>query len=287
MSYVGKILVVVQVVMSLLFMAFAGAVYTTHANWRKKFDDSQKQLASAQSQARDAKAELETARTNMKTDTDNLTQEKNNALALNTTLTSEVDRRQARNVELEKERDAQSGIAVAKADESNFRKAEADRLRVANQQMQVTIDQQAADFRKKADEQFALENRFQQLNRQHEALLEQSAFFRELLSRNKIDPASEAALANPIPAPAVDGIVTDVQTNRSNRVSRVSISIGSDDGLKVGDTLSAYRTANVKSAEWLGTIKVVSLTPDTAVADVVLTSKSGIIQELDNVTTKF
>ena len=34
MSFVGKILVVVQLVLSVLFMAFAGAVQSAHVNWR-------------------------------------------------------------------------------------------------------------------------------------------------------------------------------------------------------------------------------------------------------------
>ena len=38
MSFVGKILVVVQLVLSVLFMALAGAVFSVHQNWKDKYD---------------------------------------------------------------------------------------------------------------------------------------------------------------------------------------------------------------------------------------------------------
>ena len=36
MSFVGKVLVVVQVVLSICFMGFAGAVFTAQNNWRNE-----------------------------------------------------------------------------------------------------------------------------------------------------------------------------------------------------------------------------------------------------------
>ena len=44
MTFVGKMLVVLQVVLSLLFMAFAGAVATVEKNWKQEFTGSQDQL---------------------------------------------------------------------------------------------------------------------------------------------------------------------------------------------------------------------------------------------------
>ena len=69
MTFVGKVLIVVQVVMSLCFMAFAGAVYVTHENWKTKYEDSEQRIAQLNkaksdieanlSQARDEKARIE------------------------------------------------------------------------------------------------------------------------------------------------------------------------------------------------------------------------------------
>ena len=46
MTFVGKILVVVQLVLSLLFMTFAGAVFSVEQNWKTARDDVQQELSS-------------------------------------------------------------------------------------------------------------------------------------------------------------------------------------------------------------------------------------------------
>src|SRR5918993_1446904 len=54
MTFVGKVLVVVQLVLAICFMAFAGAVYTAQDNWRQKYDQSQVELKKAQGDANTA-----------------------------------------------------------------------------------------------------------------------------------------------------------------------------------------------------------------------------------------
>ena len=44
MTFVGKMLVVLQLVLSLLFMAFAGAVATVEKNWKSEFSSTQDDL---------------------------------------------------------------------------------------------------------------------------------------------------------------------------------------------------------------------------------------------------
>ena len=51
MSFVGKMLVVAQLLLSVVFMAVAGAVYSAHANWRTVAENKDKELKEAQSQA--------------------------------------------------------------------------------------------------------------------------------------------------------------------------------------------------------------------------------------------
>src|SRR5271156_3284431 len=66
MTFVGKILVLVIMAFSLIFLGFAGVVFTASKNWRtatqeekKKVDDLSKKLTDAKADAGAAKKELE------------------------------------------------------------------------------------------------------------------------------------------------------------------------------------------------------------------------------------
>lgn len=76
--------------------------------------------------------------------------------------------------------------------------------------------------------------------------------------------------------PDIRGLVVDV------RDGSVSISIGQDDGLKVGDTLEVY-----SGEKYLGRVKVVSTKPDGSVCEILPQFQKGAFQRGDNVTTRF
>lgn len=69
MTFVGKILVVLHLVLAVVFMGFAGAIYTAQVNWRTAKENTQKQLdvakkelvekSTALTQAADAAAKKE------------------------------------------------------------------------------------------------------------------------------------------------------------------------------------------------------------------------------------
>ena len=48
MTFIGKMLIVVQLVLSLLFMAFAGAVFTVEQNWKQFYSDKDQDLKTEQ-----------------------------------------------------------------------------------------------------------------------------------------------------------------------------------------------------------------------------------------------
>ena len=45
MHFVGKILVVLQLILSIFFMAFAGVVYNTHVKWNEETSKQKKLVA--------------------------------------------------------------------------------------------------------------------------------------------------------------------------------------------------------------------------------------------------
>ena len=82
--------------------------------------------------------------------------------------------------------------------------------------------------------------------------------------------------------PPVEGKVVELNaTGRS-----MEISIGSDDGLDVGQELSVYRLD--PRAKFIGKVRIVSVYPDKAVAEVLGTTVNGLkILEGDIVTSTF
>ena len=75
--------------------------------------------------------------------------------------------------------------------------------------------------------------------------------------------------------PALDGLVLDVRKNF------MEISLGSDDGLKVGHQLEVFKDRTYK-----GRIIVRRTDPDRAVAEIIPELRKGEIQKGDFVRTK-
>jgi hypothetical protein len=96
---------------------------------------------------------------------------------------------------------------------------------------------------------------------------------KQVLSANGLTPD---ALVAHIP-PKVDGVVLEV----SDR-NLIEISIGADDGLKIGHELDVHR-----GGSYLGRLRIVRTSPDRAVGQVLRNLQSGQIKRGDRVTTKF
>jgi predicted Holliday junction resolvase-like endonuclease len=289
MSFVGKILIVVQVVMSLVFMAFAGAVFTMQQNWQtaaKKANDS---LSQAQSDARTLEENLNKkvseADARVAAERNRADQAVNANVALNqqvANLSREVN-------QLNSQYQTQLGIAQTKSNEAEFRQAESERLRVLAEELRKAIDQKTAENRALIDQNYNLTLAGDQLAAQHDALLEQVAFLEKVIRQNpdlSTDPRDVAALASP--PPPVDGIVVETRKDKTNRTRFVEISIGSDDGLAKFHELDVYRPGdnNGTKPQYLGRIRIIFVAPDKAVGTVIQAAKNGIIERGDNVTTK-
>jgi len=286
MSYVGKVLVVVQVVMSLLFMTFAGAVYAVHQNWRTKYEATQASLEQTQKDLSFAQAEASRAKTELQNKFEAEQQRANDFAAKNATLEGKVQTLTQEVAQLTTQRATQTGLAEAKAAEARFRFEEAEKQRIENSKLQSRMDELAAENRQLKDDLFTKNESFRHLNELYETGLAQLSYLKEVVTKNGLetDPGKVAAMK--APPPPVEGLVTRVKENRAGRVQFVEISIGSDDGLRKGNELDVVRVYGTDSSEWLGRVKVVDLGPDWSVAEVMLPSKNGIIGEGDNVTTK-
>lgn len=283
MSYIGKILIGAQLVMSLLFMAFAGAVYSMHLNWKGKYEATNTQLQAAQSSVTTVQGELEQAKRDADTKVAAAKAEADQATALNTTLNNQLVQLRTENNALEQQRDSQTGLADAKANEAVFRQNEANLQRIQNQKLQESLNAKSAEVRSLKDQLATLTESMDDLTERYDTLLKKAAYMERSLAANKLptDPREIEKLE--LPAPPVEGVVTEVRKNRANRVEFVEMSIGSDDGLILGHKVDVFRRAD---ARWLGQLRIVSVYPDKAVGEIILPATNGIIQEGDDVTTK-
>jgi len=287
MSFIGKLLVVAQVVLSILFMAVAGAVYSAHTNWKKTAEGLKTQLATQTSQQQTALANAEQEKTTL---TGQLNDEKQKRLNAETELTQAQTKLAAdskRLDELQAQIQTQTGIAETKSNEASYRNEEASKQRAINDDLQRRLDAAVEEVRRLTDDGFTIRADMADLQARHDALLADKAFLEKVVAKAGLstDPRSVAALTEP--PPPVDGVVKKVQKDRTNRPRLIVISIGSDDGLLKGHELDAFRSGvDGRPPRWLGKIRILSTNPDDSVAEIIDADKNGIIEVGDNVTTK-
>lgn len=301
MTFVGKVLVVVQLVLSICFMAFAGAVYTFQTKWRAQYEAEAKSKSEIQAQFNALDTQRQKRENLAKTildgdqipydaggdiveqsltafeakvqEANDLATEKRTAEAALAAKNTEYEALESRLIISEQE----TALASESADAADTRSSLLESL---NFQAQDRLGQQESALRSTEDDLFAVERDLDEIQRRYDELLSESARLRRLLINNDIDPDSQPE-SRDAPPPAVDGIVLATKKTRSSEL--VEISIGSDDGLKNNDTLFVFRTEDSK---YLGQIKLVLVTPDRAVGTVTERAKNGVIQKGDNVATK-
>jgi chromosome segregation ATPase len=287
MSNVGKLLVFLQLALSVIFAAMAGAVYTQHTQWKATAEKYKKDAEQKQS-------DLAAANSNAEMEKANLTQQLNDAKDAKLKVEAELQTAQVQVSALQKDKNdaasqlsTQTALAETKASEANYRFEESTKQRIINSDVQKRLDESQQENRLKTDELFATKTELTDLQERYTAMLKEKSDLEKILASKNLtyDPRQVSKLQSP--PPVVDGIVREVKNDRTGRAKMLVISIGSDDGLIVGHELDAFRSGvDGRKAQWLGKVRVVSTKPDEAVVEVVETAKNGIIEKGDNVTTK-
>ena len=287
MSFLGKILVVVQVVLTILFMAFAGAVSATHESWKAQRDKVAKDLAQRDLELRDEQSRAQATEQKLQTDLAAAKQEAALKDADNRDLKGRLDTLTAEYDQVKAAAAVKTQLAGIAAEDNEARQEEAVRLREVLEKRREAYDSLVGTYKKLVDDNIELAKTFEILKIDLETALKDKATLEQILVANKLsaDPKSYASL-RPQP-PLVKGRVLEASKSREGRTELVAISLGSDDGLNRGDTLTVYRSGLAKNEapKFLGKIEIVSLEPDSAVGMVVDKSKNSLIPEGDDVTT--
>jgi hypothetical protein len=273
MTLVGKIFTMLILIMSIIFMAFAMMVFATHRNWKIAAQGLQKDLAAANTALKDAKDALEREKMDLAREQ---AARKAALAALQVRVTTSEGRLAAKEKELsdltaahsqatETAKVAQDRLAALEKETGDLRNT----LRTERQKLDKMF-LSVVDLTDKLNQAESLRQNLEEVNKQ---AAQEMSRMKMVLDRNGLTPDS---LVAHIP-PKVDGIVLD-----ANDKDLIEISIGADDGLKVGHTLDVYR-----GNTYLGRIVIKKTNPDRAVGQVKKELQRGQIKRGDRVTTRF
>jgi hypothetical protein len=236
MTFVGRILVILIMIFSVLFLGSSTVVFMTATNWKEKSDKQKAEIAKLNTSLNDAKAKATAAEGQLKTAKDEhakqIAERENRIADLDkATKDAEAEMTQAR-AQLET---AQQTARVALA-EATARKSQIDVLLDTQSKAQTQANQFSA-------QNIELTDQIRVLERQKTTAEQNAKDLRDFNGRmisflrskgisadnlGKFDP-------NSVPPPVEGKVVELNPTGRS-----MEISIGSDDGMKVGHELYVH-----------------------------------------------
>ncbi len=283
MSIIGKIFVFAVFVMSLVFMAFSVAIYSSHTNYKADIERSSDEVTFEKPLGWKAKLEEE-----IKT-RETLTQEIERLIK--EAATSEASRDQIvaklqsalvekngelvglREEKIEWDKKQQQAInEVEKArEELTLATTAVQKLREEVKQQQTQVDGQVDRVAKLAAELHEKESFLVIANERKAQLEKQVANARLLLKQSGLSIDSQPKDR----VPSIDGVVVAVADDA------VEVSLGGDDGVQMGHELEVYR-----NDQYLGRVRVVSVKPDKSIAIVIKAFSRGAIQQGDRVATR-
>ena len=284
MTFVGKVLVFVQLTLSLLFMAFAGAVYSVHNDWKSNYEKTKTQLATAQTDLQNERQGHETTKTDLQTQLETARQEAETQAATARALEARVAELDNRVASLTTERNQLQASARIAEKESLARREESMKLRDQNRVLHASLNEADAKVRNLEDQVYNKDLAIAQMDTKHKGILEQMAQLERIIRLNNLDTDPTIYQGLQDPPPDVTGLVLNKRPGQTGRSDLVEISLGSDDGLSRGHSLYVYR--NQGEGKYLGRINIVYVEPDRAVGAVMEKSRNGVIEKGDHVTSK-
>lgn len=282
MTWVGKLLVVLHLVLSVMFMALAGAVFNAHKNWKTAQESALKQFQAEQTKSRTLDTDLQAAKTEAAQKIAALEGQVTQLTGERTNLQASVTNLEAETKQLKVALDAERNLAQNNSTEAGERVRESQLLRAQNADLFKSRGDLAAQVRQLEDKLFGQDVQLQQLNEKHEKALRDSAKMREFLASNGLPTDPREMLVKEQAAPLVRGLVMEVRKAEKGNLEYVEISLGSNDGLVRGHKASLYR-----NDQYLGWIRLVSVERNRAVGTIVEKAKNAVIEKGDNVTTRF
>lgn len=282
MSYIGKILVVMQLVLSICLMAFAAAVSTYQTNWKATSEKIQAQLKTQTDNYAKLETESKAAADKFNLDLKAEQEKARDAGVRVTQLTQQINLLTGDNKRLSDEAQQKSQINTDLADDSLARQNE---VKILREKLKLALEDRDAQYKAKAaleDKIFEQETKIDRLTTQNKGLLVVNQQYRDVLIARGLPQEIEEYLKAKAPPPKVDGVVLEARKDKNGGKMLLEISIGSNDGLTTGNVLQVYRTG--AKNKYLGKARILEVSADVAVCE--LYESSGLVAKGDYVTTK-
>lgn len=293
MNQVSKLLILLQLFLSIMFMAFAAAVYQAGTNWKKSAAESSEALQVSQKSLTDSQNAREDMKKEHNAAIKAIEQERDAYLAQYNNERDKVsedrgkDGQPGRLAKALTERDVAQAEAKIATDEAAARVTENNQLREENRKLRGQVDSQVAQGRTKDDKILELEREKTAAISKDKADQAEIGRLAALVRLNGINPkgridATGALLADGRePIELVNGKVLSTKRSQSGSTEFVYVSLGQDDAVRIGNKLHIYR-----GSKFIADIKLIDVKTDGAVGIVNEKMRNGIIRRDDNVTSK-
>lgn len=280
-NVVGKTLIVMQLVFSLCFMCFAGAVYTFQSGWKAKAVATESKLATAKQQLADMEQVRRDENEKATADLKNETTRADAAMAQVTSQQANLAQAITNLANAEAQRDKHLADLVIAQQEAQARIAETGDYRSENKRLRDQVNDAIAVRRGLEDKILEQQGLLDEARERQQEQLAKIVQLKETLRFNKLDP--DELITGPVPPPIekVTGVVTAAKKNDSRSAELVEVSVGSDDSISKKMRLIIFR-----GTKYICEIEVTDVYPDISVGRVIEETRNGNIERGDNVTTK-
>jgi multidrug efflux pump subunit AcrA (membrane-fusion protein) len=280
MTLVGKIFTVLIFVMSIVFMSFSVMVFATHKNWKTHADNADPAKPGLKQQLeklRQTETDLKARQAELNAELAEEQAARRQALA---TLETQRAGAEAKLNALQGEYDTlnashSAATQVAQDAQTRLKAIESENTVLRTQLRAVQADLDAkflavVDLTDKLNQAESLKSLLDERNKESAF---QMAQMKMVMDANGLTVDS---LVSHIP-PKVEAVILEVSDK-----DLVEISIGSDDGIKVGHSMEVYR-----GNTYLGRVVIRKTTGDRSVGQLLKELQRGQIKRGDRVTTKF
>jgi len=275
MNLVGKIFVVLILLMSIVFATFSIMVYATHRNWRDEVLKQGVGWKDRYHQKSDEAAQAKADRDNMALQLNAQTYATNQTVGKLETTIRDISKAYAQKSD---DYNAKASALAANTDALHAAEKNVEDLTREVKNLRTEI----AGSQRETDEQIKLAN---SLNDKLVVASGQLAVFKQRNDQLVMDVSKSKQLLTNLHMSLEDPVdAHNINVNGViNAVSRtqVELSIGIDDGVRVGQDLDIYR-----GNKYVGRVRVIETRPDSSVATILTEYQQYPIQRGDNVASR-
>ncbi|MAV35770.1 MAG: hypothetical protein CMJ59_09950 [Planctomycetaceae bacterium] len=271
MTLMGKIFTMLVLVLSVLFLGLSITVFVTHRNWKDEAEKQTKALSAANIRADQISQLRDNALNNLKFEQAARRAVLANLQTKQTVMERDLADRTQQFEELQNTHRVELEKAVQKLNDLDRVTQEVELLRTQIMAAHVARDKSFEGLVEVQDKLNEAQGMLKNLSERRSQLLADLSEYKRLTDVLNVTLAD---IDTRVPK-GIDGMVTKVGER-----DLVEISLGSDDGLRIGHELHVTRDNS-----YLGKLRVQKTSPDRSVAIILKDFRQGIIRTNDRVYT--